>query len=43
MVKKCNNAKDFHKLSFKPVKAKVRWGGGLLLLMNIEARGDIKV
>lgn len=43
VIKKCSNAKDFYKLSFKPVKAKVRWGGGLLLLMDIGARGDIKV
>lgn len=43
VVEKSSNAKDFYKLSFKSVKAKVRWGCGLLLLMNIGTREDIKL
>lgn len=43
VVKNSSNGKDFHKLSFKPVKSKFRWGCGLLLLMNIGTREDIKI
>lgn len=43
VVKNSDNADDFHKLSLKTVKAKVRFGCGLLLLMNIGTWEDINV